>query len=146
MRAMRLGIRAVGGALVLGIAACGSGADVEVARPPGFEATPEYLALAVADLDTMPHRFEMAMRVGIESDANGSGPGISSTVSGEFDGVRQYTSTTSDWGGLMSAGDTPIEEMLDPAGNALAPPAPPSPARPSRSERGHADLFQASAA
>jgi len=75
--------------LLLVAAGCGSGDDDTEAGPPdGFEATPEYLEEAVADLGTTPHRFEMSMHMGAE--AKGRKVGFGSTLTGEFDGQRQH--------------------------------------------------------
>jgi hypothetical protein len=67
-----IGVLVIGAALMPGVTACGRGdedgtADVVAGRPAGFNATPEYLAAAVEDLEVVPHRFEMAMRIGVET-------------------------------------------------------------------------------
>jgi hypothetical protein len=111
----------VAGALTVGVASCGagreSGTEVEAVRPAGFEATPEYLASATADLDALPHRFEMTMRMGIEIDGDFRGPDAS-TLTGAFDGERQ--DMRMDMGGLAASTDgEPTEQILDLPGSAI---------------------------
>jgi hypothetical protein len=118
--AKKIGVLLSAPALVLGVAACGDDAtaDVEAGQPAGFEATPEYLAAAVEDLEVVPHRFEMTMQVGVEADRDVIGP-ETSRMTGAFDGERQYVRM--DMGGLVGSGDDSgrLEQIVDIPGNAL---------------------------
>jgi hypothetical protein len=116
-----IGVLVIGAALLLGVAACGQGdengtADVEVGRPAGFKATPEYLAAAVEDLEGVPHRFEMTIRVGVEIDGDVSGPDAS-RLSGVFDGEREHVRM--DIGGFAGDDGGHMEQVVDIPGNAL---------------------------
>lgn len=118
-----IGVLVIGAAQLLGVAACGQGdedgtADVEAGRPAGFKATPEYLAAAVEDLEVVPHRFDMTIRVSVEIDGDVSGPDASK-LTGAFDGERQYVRM--DMGRLAGAGDDGrrTEQIFDNPGNAL---------------------------
>lgn len=118
-RATSLGVLATG-VVAVGASSCGAGrdsTDVVASRPAGFEATPEYLAAATADLDAVPHRFEMTMRMGIEIDGEVMGPGAPS-LTGVFDGERQYSRL--DMGAMSAqAGGGPTEQIVDLAGGVL---------------------------
>ena len=86
----RVGVVAVSVMTVTAVA-CGQGdgddaADVEAGPPAGFAATAEYVADAIGDLDEVPHRFEMSVRIGVET--GGGSADIGSTLRGEFDGER----------------------------------------------------------
>lgn len=93
-------------------------ADVEAGRPAGFKATPEYLAAAVEDLELVPHRFDMTIRVSVEIDGDVSGPDAFK-LTGSFDGERQYVRM--DMGRLAGAGDDGrrMEQIFDIPANAL---------------------------
>ena len=106
----QLGSIRVAWVLTLAVAvACGdnSGVDVE-ARAPGFEATPEYLASTLNDLESLPHRFEMTMQMGFEIDGELQGLDPT-TIVGEFDGDRQYSRL--DGNELMGGGSG--EQIID---------------------------------
>jgi hypothetical protein len=99
-------------------AACGANSEGDVeARAAGFEATTDYLAIALDDLESSPHRFDMTMQMGVEID--GELQGLDPTrIVGEFDGERQYARLDGgDLFGQMGGGSG--EQIIDLPGQAL---------------------------
>jgi hypothetical protein len=118
----RLGSIGVGLTLAVSLAAaCGDNSkdavDVGAVRPTGFEATPEYLASALNDLESVPHRFEMTMQMGFEIDGDMRGLDPARII-GEFDGERQYARL--EGSGLFGqSGRGTVEQIVDIPGQAL---------------------------
>jgi hypothetical protein len=99
--------------LLVGVVACGGGsddgsddgsdgdrrggdgaADVEAARPEGFEASPAYLSAAIDASSGVPHRFEATVTLGERRNGDFEGLEDVPAMRGESDGVR--SSSTSD--------------------------------------------------